>query len=183
MAGKRRRKRKRKRAEETGDTTVSISRVIFGLHFIIVAGAFLVFLGNELDLYGRDPVFVAGGVSLAVIVLVRPHLVLTASGVEFVAKVCFIFSVPYATIEPERIRAVRVSWDRDESVRSCGGVAYTERVPFVGIFLQYVRSDPSREASMCLDRLKKKEIDVDLTVAEKRARKFARVLGCPVRAR
>ena len=162
------------------DSMVSIPRRIFGLHLAVLGCALLVLFGNRLGWYGREPVIVAFAFSLAVFVLIRPCFVLTADGLDFVARVFYILSIHYASIDRKRIRSIKVGWEREDVVGCTGGVAYSYRRPFLGIFLDYLWNDPPRETTMCIERIKHKEADVDMTVARKRAAEYARVLGCQV---
>ncbi len=152
----------------------SIPRMIFGFHLAVIGCAFLVWCGNELGWYGREPLIVAVAVSVAVLSFVRPCFVLTADGLEFVARIFYVFSVSYASIDRKRIRSIKVTWDREDVVGSHGGVAHSHRRPFLGIFLEYVWNEPPRKTTMCIEKPE------DMAVATKRAREYAQVLGCPL---
>ena len=104
----------------------SIPRMIFGFHLAVIGCAFLVWCGNELRWYRREPLIVADAVSVAVLSFVRPRFVLTADGLEFVAR----------------------------------------------IFLEYVWNEPPRKTTMRVEKPK------DVALATKRAKEYARVLGC-----
>lgn len=167
--------------ESTGAPRVSIPRRLFGPHLVVMGCALLLALGHEAGWYGRTPAIVAVALALAVCIAVRPRFVLTAEGLHFAAKVLFFRSFSYASIDRRRIESIRVGWERELSHGSRNGVAYSYRRPFLGVFLEYSWKEPARRTTLCLERLDSKEVDVELTEAWRKAKEYARVLGCPLR--
>ncbi len=148
-----------------------IPRIIFGFHLAVVGVAFLlVVVGGWLQWFDRAPGLLVLAICVAGFVLVRPYFVVTPDGLRFVARILWLVSIPYASIDRRRILSIRVGWDREDVVKR--GVHY--RRPVLGIFLECLRKDGERVATFCIQQFK------DMDTASEKAEQYARILECPV---